>query len=153
MMLPFQKILCPVDFSEPSHEGLKTAVELARHFSAELAVLHVVSPMPAIPSTSTQAGFHLPTVLQEIEASAQTALEELVKERVPGELEARPMVVQGMPGDEIIRMAEVGNADVIVIATHGQTGWRRFLFGSVAERVVRTAPCHVLTVPAPPEES
>jgi nucleotide-binding universal stress UspA family protein len=151
-MIPFKKILCPVDFSEPSYEGLKAAVELAGHFSSELAVLHVVSPMPVIPSSSTPASVHFPTVMQEMEVSAQTALDDLVAERVPNELEVRPMVVQGMPADEIVRMAEVGNADVIVIATHGMTGWRRFLFGSVAEKVVRTASIHVLTVPPPLEK-
>jgi universal stress protein A len=151
-MALFEKILCPVDFSEPSLKALQAAVELAGNFSAELAVLHVVSPLPAIPGASTPTGFHFPTVMQEIEASAQTAIEDLARERVPDEVAVNPMVVQGMPAEEIVRMAQVSNVDIIVIATHGLTGWSRFLFGSVAEKVVRTAPCYVMTVPAPLKE-
>ena len=148
-MALFEKILCPVDFSDPSLEALQTAVELARTTSAELNLLHVVSPVPAIPGAPTPTGFHFPTLMQEIEASAQTAIEDLARERIPDELEVKAMVVQGMPAEEIVRMAHVGNVDVIVIATHGLTGWSRFLFGSVTEKVVRTAPCYVLIVPAP----
>jgi nucleotide-binding universal stress UspA family protein len=152
-MLTINKILCPLDFSEPSYEGMKAAIELAKQCSAELVLLHVVAPVPSIPGASTPTGFHIPTVLQEIEASAKNALDNLIAESAFNELDVRPMVVIGTPSDEIVRMAEVGNADIIVIATHGMTGWRRMIFGSVAERVVRGASCFVLTVPAPPEET
>jgi nucleotide-binding universal stress UspA family protein len=152
-MLPFNKILCPVDFSEPSLEGINKSVELADCFSADLVLLHVVSPLTSIPGASAPKGFHLPTVMQEIEASAKTALENLVSEKVTDKIDVRSMVVMGTPADEIVRMAEVGNVDLIVIATRGMTGWKGLVFGSVAEKVVRAASCYVMTVPAPPEEN
>ena len=76
-------------------------------------------------------------------------MERLVKERIPGKVPSRSMILTGSPSGEIARVAEDEGVDLVVIATHGLTGWRRFVFGSVAERVVRTASCPVLTLPAP----
>ena len=148
-MLPFLKILYPTDFSEPSYEALKAANELALHFSAELCLVHVVSP--DVQTSPDLAGSGL--VLQEIEMLAENSLQEVVKQRVPKELHTSQIVVLGEAADEIIRISEETKADIIVIATHGQTGWRRFVFGSVAEKVVRLAPCPVLTIRAPHQES
>ena len=148
-MLPFKKILYPTDFSEPSYEALKAANELALHFSAELCLVHVVSP--DVQTSPDLAGSGL--VLQEIEALAEKSLQEVVKQRVPKELHTCQIVVLGEAADEIIRISEETKADIIVIATHGQTGWRRFVFGSVAEKVVRLAPCPVLTIRAPHKKS
>jgi len=148
-MLPIKKILYPTDFSEASYEALKAANELALHFSAELCLVHVVSP--DVQTSPDLAGSGL--VLQEIEALAENSLQEVVKQRVPKELHTRQIVVLGEAADEIIRISEERKADLIVIATHGQTGWRRFVFGSVAEKVVRFAQRPVLTIRAPHEES
>jgi nucleotide-binding universal stress UspA family protein len=71
---------------------------------------------------------------------------------VPKELHVRQIVALGEAADEIIRISEETKADLVVIATHGQTGWRRLVFGSVAEKVVRLAPCPVLTIRAPHEQ-
>ena len=148
-MLPFKEILYPTDFSEPSYEALKAANELALHFSAELCLVHVVSP--DVQTSPDLAGMDL--VLQEIIDLAANSLQEVVKQRVPKELHTRQIVVQGEAADEIIRISEETKADLIVIATHGQTGWRHMVFGSVAEKVVRLAPCAVLTIRAPHKES
>jgi nucleotide-binding universal stress UspA family protein len=72
---------------------------------------------------------------------------------VPKELHTHQIIVLGGAADEIIRIGEKEKVDLIVIATHGQTGWRHLVFGSVAERVVRLAPCPVLTIRVPHEES
>jgi nucleotide-binding universal stress UspA family protein len=72
--------------------------------------------------------------------------------RLPEALKMRKLVLTGNPGDEIARTAEEEGVDLIVIATHGLTGWRRFISGSVAEKVVRLSSCPVLTIPAPPPE-
>jgi len=72
---------------------------------------------------------------------------------VSRELHVRQIVVLGEAADEIVRMSEEQRVDLIVIATHGQTGWRHMVFGSVAEKVVRLAPCPVLTIRAPHKES
>ena len=145
-MLPFKKILYPTDFSDASYEALKAANELALHFSAELFLVHVVSPV-----VEASAGFS-PVGLAQIEASAEKSLQEVVEQRVSKELHARQTIVLGVAADEIIRMTEEEKADLIVIGTHGQTGWRHLVFGSVAEKVVRLAPCPVLTIRAPHEQ-
>jgi len=145
-MLPFKKILYPTDFSDPSYEALKAANELALHFSAELCVIHVVSPVvqpPADPSGSALL------VLQEEEKAARSSLEEMVTKRISKKLLVHQFVVLGAAAEEIIQVSQKERVDLIVIATHGQTGWRHLVFGSVAEKVVRLAPCPVLTIRAP----
>ena len=151
-MLPIKKIFCPTDFSKPSYEALKTANELALHFSAELTLIHVVSPIPTVPGSPAPTGFNFLSYQQEIEASAKKLLEQVTQEKISREIKSRIMVIQGNPADEIVRMAAVGNADMIVIATHGLTGWRKFIFGSIAEKVIRLAPCPVLSIQVSPDE-
>lgn len=146
-MLPFKKILAPTDFSESSFEGLKAANELARHFSAEVRLIHVVSPVLIVPAAP--ATFNVPVYQREAVESAKKGLNDLVKNKFSPGLTVIPLVMEGNPAEHIVKAAEESGADLIVIATHGQSGWRRFIFGSVAERVVRLAPCGVLTVPPP----
>lgn len=149
-MLPIKKILCPTDFSEPSYEALKVADELGRHFSAGIWLVHVVSTgliIPAAPST-----FNVPVYQMEMVESAKKALNDLVKDKFSGSLTVQPFVLEGSPPEQIVKFAEDSQVDLIVIATHGQTGWRRFIFGSVAEKVVRLASCPVLTVQCKPKE-
>jgi nucleotide-binding universal stress UspA family protein len=144
-MLPIKKILYPTDFSEASYEALRAANELALHFSAELCLVNVVSP--DVQTSPDLAGSGL--VLREVEALDESSLQKVVREMVPKELHARQIVAVGEAADEIIRISEEEKVDLIVIASHGQTGWRRLVFGSVAEKVVRLAPCPVLTIRAP----
>ena len=148
-MLPLRKILCPTDFSEASYKALKAANELALHFSAALALVYVV---PLVIDIPTSADIYIPSDIQTAQALAEKALEEVVEKRVSEKVRIRTKVVIGDPGDEIVKTAAGVNADIIVIATHGLTGWRRFIFGSVAEKVVRFAPCPVLTIQSPPKE-
>jgi nucleotide-binding universal stress UspA family protein len=151
MMLPLKKIVSPTDFSEPSYEGLKAAHELASHFGSELILIHVVGSVPVMP-TPASTTFNVPLYQQEMVNHAREALQQLAERMIPKDIRLRPMVFQGDPGDEIVRLAEAEDADIIVIATHGRTGWRRFMFGSVAEKVVRLASCSVLTVQSMPKE-
>ncbi len=144
-MLPVKKILAPTDFSEISLETLGTAAELARHFGAELEVLHVIPTVPALPS-DPHYNFEVPAYQEALRAEAEKRLAETVKSRVGPEIAARPRVSYGEPAREIVRVAEDDGADLIVIATHGLTGWQHLVFGSVAERVVRLAACPVLTI-------
>jgi nucleotide-binding universal stress UspA family protein len=150
-VIAFKKILCPTDFSQPSFEALKTAADLAQHFGAELWVMHVIPlvppPTPAVDSTFGMS-FDLPLYQQELAASSEKSLKDLVQQRVPQGLNAHAVSIPGDPAQEIIRTAEDQKVDLIVIATHGHTGWGRFIFGSVAEKVVRLAPCPVLTIKA-----
>ncbi len=150
-MLPFKRILCPTDFSEPALQALKTAVETARHFSALLFLVHVVPPLPLPyePMVGPEPTFDIAAYLQELQDSSTKTLQDYAAAHIPENIPRRLLVSTGDPALEIIRQAQELGADLIVIATHGRGGWRRFLFGSVAEKVVRLATCPVLVVHAP----
>ncbi len=152
-MLPFKRILCPTDFSEPSYEAVKTAGEFACHFGSELYIVHVISPTPAIPVISMggePSAFNVSLYEQELETSSRKSLEEVVHQLESRELKTRLIALRGNPADEIIRTADAENVDLIVIASRGHTGLDRLIFGSVAEKVVRFAKCPVLTVTGKP---
>ena len=146
-MLCLKKILYPTDFSEASYEALKVANELAAYHSAELYIVHAISPLFAAGSPTGISP------IAEMEKAAQTSLQEVIKERIPKELHIRQVITIGGAADEIIRIAEQERVDLIVIGTHGQTGWRHAVFGSVAEKVVRLASCPVLSIRAPHKQA
>ena len=150
-MLPFKRILCPTDFSEPAFVALKRAEELARHFGAELIVAHVIPPVPgphSFPDPQASFKFDVPLYQQELAIKAEEMLKELVSHH---KVATRNLVTTGEAAPEILRIAHQEHVDLIVIASHGLTGRRRLVFGSVAEKVVRQATCPVLTIVAPPE--
>jgi nucleotide-binding universal stress UspA family protein len=147
-MFPLQKILCPIDFSEPSLLALDAATYLAATTGAEVILIHAVSPLPASPHPGALHAFDTTAYLNEMLTYGRESMQRLIKEKIPDKVPVRSMVMAGNPSDEIIRAAENENVDLIVISTHGLTGLKRFLFGSVAERVVRLAQCSVLTVRA-----
>jgi universal stress protein A len=154
-LLPFKKILCPTDFSEPSLEALQYGVELALHFVAELHIVHVISPVPPeypYPTPPFISGYDLASYQQELTASAENALKELVAQKVSPQVHTLATVVTGDAATEIVRLAREKQVDLIVIATHGQTGWRHLVFGSVARKVMSLAQCPVLAIRAPREE-
>ena len=150
-MFPLRKIICPMDFSEPSFEGLKAATELAQKYSAELILINVVQPMQPVGPPGVPPSYTIHEYFNELTAAAQKSFEEVVDDRIPEGVTVRTRVLRGHAADEIVREAETEGADMIVTATHGWTGWRRFVFGSVAEKIVRLSTCPVLTVPAPKE--
>ena len=145
-LLPIRKICCPTDFSEPSYAALKKAEELALHFSAELSVVHVVSPIPIIPLHDDPSSFNLPLYEKEMEQNAVKALDQIRNEKLSKRIDCHVHVLQGDPAGRIVHFAQTGEADIIVIATHGFTGWRKFMFGSVTEKVIRMAMCPVLSI-------
>ncbi len=152
-MLPLKRILVPTDFSEPAQEAFKTAVELAQHFSAQLLMVHIVPPVPVPyqPMVSPAPAFDITAYLQDLVKISKDNLQNYANDHVPQGVPATTSVAAGDPAYEILRLAKELEADIIVIATHGHGGWRHFLFGSVAEKVVRQAACPVLVVHAPPE--
>ena len=148
-MLPVRKLLVPTDFSEPSYRGVKAADELARHFGAELIMIHVVTTIQFVPPNGPPipAGQQLSTLLNELTEAAKRSISQTIEEKISEGVASRSFVLIGGPAEEIVRMAVEEKVDAIVIATHGLTGWRRFIFGSVAEKVVRLAECPVVTIP------
>ncbi len=151
-MLPITKILWPTDFSEPSYEALKVAEEMALHFSAELIITHVVTPIPVIPIHDDPTSFNLPMYEKEMEASAEKSLDRISMGKVSQEVNRRFKVIYGDPATQIVRLATDETVDLIVIATHGLTGWRKFMFGSVTEKVIRMSPHPVLSIRISPEK-
>jgi nucleotide-binding universal stress UspA family protein len=148
-MLPIKKIISPTDFSELSDMGLKAAIELAEHFSAELLVVHVVAPLSAAATSAAPAAHYLPEVMESIRNNAETSLNAMMEKKVPGTLRSKSILLEGSPSDEIAEYSKEIEADLIVIATHGQSGWRRFMFGSVTEKVMRLSKSPVLIIGSP----
>lgn len=136
-MRRFRRILCPVDFDANSLLALRLAAELARERQTMLHLLHVTAVVPN-PEIFVPVG--------KLEAEARTKLERLAAREVAGTARYRIHVTTGEPGVAALQMAKRLRADLIVMATHGRKGLRRLVLGSVTERVVRQAPCPVLTV-------
>jgi nucleotide-binding universal stress UspA family protein len=151
-MIDLHRILVPTDFSKFSQNALTYAVAFAEKFGAEIVLLHVVQDLALfIPEAVLGTPAVTPPVEQFI-AAAKTALERTVKElNLPG-ITIRPAVAEGVPFEEIIRAARDQDVDLIVMGTHGHTGLAHMLMGSVAEKVVRKAPCPVLSVRHPEHE-
>lgn len=144
-MLPFKRILCPTDFSGPSFKAIEMGGELARLFHAELFLLHVIPPIPALSGPQSPGSFDSSRYQAALEKSAEKSLDDVKKKRLRRGAKVSVLVSDGSPAHEILRMAKVKRADLIVIATHGQSGLQH-LFGSVADRVMRHSTIPVLTV-------
>lgn len=145
-MLPIRSILCPTDFSDHSHEALKVSSELAAEFAAKLLVLHVVAPLEYPIGAFELADSDLRRFEEGRKASAAKALGQTISDYVPSNVESESMLLVGEVGAEILRVVEERDVGLIVIATHGASRWRHMLFGSVTDKIVRLAPCPVLTV-------
>jgi nucleotide-binding universal stress UspA family protein len=141
-MLPIHTILHPTDFSDRSGCAYQLACALARDYGARLVLLHVKPP-----DVIYGEGYVLPP---DPEAERCELLNRLEGLRPPDlTSEVYRVLQEGSPTEEILRTAEEVQADLIVMGTHGRTGLERLLLGSVAEAVLRQAPCPVLTVKAP----
>jgi nucleotide-binding universal stress UspA family protein len=142
-MTTIRAILCATDLSPASEAAWDTARLLGRLLGAELTLLHVLPP-PAVPLE----GYFPPEMYQELLQSAsreaQAGLDAWLA-REPG-LKARARLVEGPIGQRILDVAREEQADLVTVGSHGRTGLGRALLGSIADRVVRTAPCPVLTV-------
>jgi nucleotide-binding universal stress UspA family protein len=144
-MLSPKLILSPIDFSDASLQALEVAQDLAKRYGAELLLMYVVPIIPKLPEDVSI--FSEESYEQELIKNAKTRLDQLTEKAKQAGLRARNMVgLANDTGMEIIRASESEKADLIVIATHGMTGWRRLAFGSVTEKVVRTAECSVLVL-------
>ena len=138
-----ENILVPVDFSECARKALQYAIPLARQHDARISLLYVIQP-PAY--VGAEFGTTLYPSDVETRATSEKKLAELIAAEVCGQVAAESLVRSGPPAIEIIAAAKELDADVIVISTHGYTGLTHVFLGSVAEHVVRRAPCPVLVV-------
>jgi nucleotide-binding universal stress UspA family protein len=146
--LEVRRILVPVDFSEAAGRVLDYALDIARDRGAEVTLLHVVG-VPAAPFDPAYGVLADPRLPADLAAGAAKGLADLVERAAPSAgrgVVVKTKVLSGAPAREIAREAREGNFDLVVVGTHGRTGLRHVFLGSVAENVVRLAPCPVLTV-------
>ncbi len=143
-MIKLKRILVPTDFSESARHALTYGMSFAREYQAELVLLHVVETI-AVGYASDLFPVPMAEVFEEISSFAKKELGELgasARERVSS---VREVLVQGKPSAEIMRLARDLEVDMIVLGTHGKGMLDKAIFGSTTERVVRRAPCPVLT--------
>jgi nucleotide-binding universal stress UspA family protein len=134
-------ILHPTDFSERSHAAYQLACSLARDHRAYMIVLHVVSRSGSYGETIAR---------QQPDRHAESMCDSLHVVQAPDpRIDIEHRLADGDPQAEIVRVAQEARCDLIVMGTHGRTGFGRLLMGSVAEQVVRNAPCTVVTVKLP----
>lgn len=147
-MVVFKEVVVPTDFSEFSLRGLDYAVEIAQKFGSSLRLVYVIEPVLQAADVSwTSVDFE--QMNKAHRESAEQQIAKLAEDRVPPGVEAHTDILFGKPFMEIVRYATEHNADLIVMATHGRGAISHILMGSTAEKVVRKAPCPVLTVKHP----
>jgi nucleotide-binding universal stress UspA family protein len=151
-MIDLHRILVPTDFSKFSQNALTYALAFAEKFGAELDLLHVVQDLAMFLPDVVTAGPPLVPPIDQLTQAVRTALERLIQENNLNRLPVHAEIREGTPFYEIIRFAREKDIDLIVMGTHGRSGLAHVLLGSVTEKVVRKAPCPVLTVRHPEHE-
>ena len=144
-MIKLKKVLVPTDFSDSARHAFSYGVSFAVEYHAELVLLHVVENL-TVGYASDLFPVPMAEVFQEISGYARTELHKLAEEARQRGVAVSELVVQGKPSAEIIRHAADNGVDMIVLGTHGKGMLDQALFGSTTERVVRRAPCPVLSV-------
>lgn len=138
--MQIKRILFPTDFSHDAEHAFQYALTFTREFGAELYVLHVIYFPPQTPE------YDIGQVIDGLVKNAENSLSKLVEGANEPDLVFHCDVQVGVEHTEITKFAEKEQIDLIVMGTHGRTGLAHAFLGSVAERVVRHAPCPVLTV-------
>lgn len=146
----FRRIVAPTDFSDSAEEAWALTTRLAEALGSDVVLTHVFVEPPVYGAPPTGAAEW--TVVVEAQKWVADELERWAEGARTKGITVRTIVLNGSASQEIVRLAADEHADVIVMGTHGRTGLNRALVGSVADRVVRTAPCPVLTVRKPDSE-
>jgi len=141
-----RRILHPTDFSAPSNAAFKKAIEMAKASRAELLIVHVINPI--IPVAGE--GYVSPKMYEDLAAStrawARKQLDRLLVKAKKSGVRGKGVLAEGAAHEQIARIAKAKRADLVVMGTHGRSGFAKLFLGSVAGRVVAAAPCPVLTV-------
>jgi len=148
-----REILFPTDFSGCANYALPYAAAIARATGATIVCVHVVEPIvPAVGYTGLAEPMPIADITDQLEDSAERELPRLAECEECSGLNVEEVIVHGDAAAEIVRVADERKVDLIVISSHGRTGFGRMIFGSTAEAVVRHAGCPVLVVKPPQEE-
>src|SRR3982751_2411838 len=142
--LSIQNILVPVDFSPASENAWNYAFRFAKKFGARLTLLHVLSPEPLLAVSGISVASSGSAIAKRSAAKSLRTLAAHTANGSAAKVECATPI--GIPSHEIVEYAKEHGADLIIMATHGYTGWKHFCIGSTAERVVRAAPCAVMVV-------
>ena len=148
-MLPVKKIVTTTDFSELSLVGIQAAAELAQTFGAVLILVHVIHPLQTVSGAAALAGYHLSKTDKERTDEVSTRAKKLLREKIPETIRKDIRILHGEPDEEIVKLAKKESVELVVIASKGESGWKKAIFGSVAEKVIKNAECPVLVVPPP----
>jgi nucleotide-binding universal stress UspA family protein len=141
-----KRILHATDFSPASEPAFEDAVDLAKQNDAELLVVHVIEPVRYVAGEEF-GGPELYVKLEEItDQNAQASMNKLIEKVESLKVKTKGVLLKGIAHEQIVNAAESAKADMIVIGTHGRTGFSKLFMGSVAGRVISTALCPVLTV-------
>ena len=143
--MDIHRILVPFDFSEYSEKAFTWALAMAEKWRSRLLLLHVV-PTPSYPPMLMGTYFNVAEFEASLRADAEARAQEFVGKTQSRTIQIDTRVVTGEPFGDICRIAEQEQVDLIIMGSHGRTGLGHVLLGSVAERVVRHAPCPVLVV-------
>ena len=146
-MKPFHRILFATDFTEASEPALAEAIEMAKSEGTELLVAHVYQLPNAAQATSVASGVYEEWT-QNLRNRVEEKLAPLVERARAEGVNAEALVLNGTPYEAITEAAALNGADLVIMGTHGRKGVSRFFLGSVASRVISSAPCPVLTVHA-----
>ncbi len=142
------KVLVPIDFSDYSKNALKYAAQFARQFKAKMFLVYVVEPM-IYPADFSMGQVAIPSTDIDLQKRGDEELNNLAKSLIDPSVDVEIIIKTGKPFVEINETAIEKDIDLIIMATHGHTGVEHLLFGSTAEKVVRKAPCPVLTLREP----
>ena len=145
-MARMRRILFASDFSKASAKAFTTAVELAKATHADLTILHVLVPFTPVVPEQYIGGTTLDQLNEDARRWSQQQLAKLTAKGKKGGLRVGGLTMTGDPAEQIVRAARSKRADLIVLGTHGRTGLNRFFVGSVAQRVIASATCPVVTV-------
>ncbi len=146
--MKFERILFPTDFSDHAAHAQRVAVSLAQQYNAELHLIHVVQLFSYV----VDFGMDNSAQYQSVHDSLQKMMDALLDDLADAPFPITGELIQGEPVKEIIRTARKDDSSLIVLGTHGRAALEHALLGSIAEKVVRKAPCPVLTVPLPGHE-
>jgi universal stress protein A len=141
-----RRVLFATDFSKASSRAFTTAVAMAKVHGAALIIVHVIIPIPPIVSKQYISAETWQEIDRQARHWSQRRLRKLIEKATSAGIRAVGLILDGSPAQQIVNAARSRQTDLVIVGTHGRTGFTKFILGSVAGRVIATAPCPVVTV-------